>query len=93
MKKIQTLFTTMLFINLNLTALSQSEANRVLVISGGGARGAWGGGVAKQFVIDSGRHYKCIVGTSSGSLLAPLVAMENFKDFEQGLKNKNYKIP
>lgn len=50
---------------------------RVLVISGGGARGAWGGGLA-QALAANGRSYTKIIGTSTGSLLAPLILLGDF---------------
>ena len=49
----------------------------ILVISGGGARGAWGGGLA-QSLYESGHSYKAVVGTSTGSLLAPLITIDSF---------------
>ncbi|MET0637136.1 MAG: patatin-like phospholipase family protein [Chitinophagaceae bacterium] len=65
-----------------------AQSNRVLSISGGGSRGAWGGGVAKQLVLDSGWHYQAIFGTSSGSLLAPMIVLgyltKNFDNLETG---------
>ncbi len=51
---------------------------RVLVISGGGARGAWGGGVIESLVNERDCDFEAIVGTSTGSLMAPLVAVEDF---------------
>ncbi len=66
------------------TFILLAQSNRVLVISGGGSRGAWGGAVAKQFVKDSMRSYQAIFGTSSGSLLAPLIAAGKFKEMEEG---------
>lgn len=54
-------------------------AQRVLVISGGGARGAWGGGVAQGLCQLDGRTYEGVIGTSTGSLLMPLVALKDFE--------------
>ena len=60
------------------------DPDRILVISGGGARGAWGGGLAQTLVQDSNYHYKAVVGTSTGSLLAPLIALEDFNALKEG---------
>ncbi|MCB0629115.1 MAG: patatin-like phospholipase family protein [Lewinella sp.] len=45
-----------------------------LVISGGGSKGAYAGGVAEYLICDCGRDYDVYVGTSTGGLLAPLLA-------------------
>lgn len=48
---------------------------RALVISGGGSKGAFAGGVA-QYLIENEKHdYDLIIGTSTGSLLAPHLAL------------------
>lgn len=84
---------TLLFVYLlvsSIPATTQSN-DRVLVISGGGARGAWGGGVAKRLVQDSGYHYRAIFGTSSGSLLAPMIALGDVNKMEKGFTEVNQK--
>lgn len=60
------------------SSLSPLFSQRVLVISGGGARGAWGGGVAENLVVNQKNDYDVVIGTSTGSLMAPFVANENF---------------
>ncbi len=56
---------------------------RALVISGGGCKGAFAGGVA-QFLIDEKKHqYDLLLGTSTGSLLIPHLSLcktEKIKD-------------
>ncbi|EON75411.1 hypothetical protein ADIS_4115 [Lunatimonas lonarensis] len=48
---------------------------RALVISGGGSKGAFAGGVA-EFLIRECRHdYRLFLGTSTGSLLVPLLSI------------------
>jgi NTE family protein len=48
---------------------------RALVISGGGSKGAFAGGVA-QFLLEQKKHkYNLLVGTSTGSLLIPHLAL------------------
>lgn len=45
-----------------------------LVISGGGSKGAFAGGVAEYLMKVEGRQYDLFVGTSTGSLLIPSLA-------------------
>ena len=47
---------------------------RALVISGGGSKGAFAGGVAQYLIEDEGREYDMFLGTSTGSLLIPHLA-------------------
>src|SRR5690606_26931619 len=47
---------------------------RALVISGGGSKGAYAGGVAQYLIQEEGRHYDLFLGTSTGSLLVPHLA-------------------
>jgi predicted patatin/cPLA2 family phospholipase len=48
---------------------------RALVISGGGSKGAFGGGVA-QYLLEEKKHkYDLLIGTSTGSLLIPHLAL------------------
>lgn len=50
-------------------------SRRALVISGGGSKGAFAGGVAEFLIRDCGRDYDLYLGTSAGSLLVPLLAL------------------
>ena len=50
---------------------------RALVISGGGSKGAFAGGVAQYLIEDEGREYDMFLGTSTGSLLIPHLATNN----------------
>lgn len=47
---------------------------RALVISGGGSKGAYAGGVAQYLIQEEGRKYDLFLGTSTGSLLVPHIA-------------------
>jgi NTE family protein len=47
---------------------------KALVISGGGSKGAFGGGIAQYLIKDLGNNYDLVVGTSTGSLMSPLLA-------------------
>lgn len=47
---------------------------RALVISGGGSKGAYAGGVAQYLMEEEGHNYDMFLGTSTGSLLVPHLA-------------------
>ncbi|MGB3465039.1 MAG: patatin-like phospholipase family protein [Cyclobacteriaceae bacterium] len=68
-------------VSLLLFCFYSNEANaqnRVLVVSGGGARGAWGGGVVQNLVQKQHYEYDVVIGTSTGSLMAPLIVANDF---------------
>ncbi len=48
---------------------------RALVISGGGSKGAFAGGVAQYLLQDKEHTYDLLLGTSTGSLLIPHLAL------------------
>lgn len=50
---------------------------RALVISGGGSKGAFAGGVAQYLIEREKRNYDMFLGTSTGSLLVPHLAVNN----------------
>ncbi|MBT8267042.1 MAG: patatin-like phospholipase family protein [Bacteroidia bacterium] len=50
---------------------------RALVISGGGSKGAFAGGVAQFLIENQGRQYDMLLGTSTGSLLVSHLALKN----------------
>ncbi len=50
---------------------------RALVISGGGSKGAFAGGVAQYLIEELGRDYDLFLGTSTGSLLISHLALKN----------------
>ncbi|MFD2541708.1 patatin family protein [Lacinutrix gracilariae] len=50
---------------------------RALVISGGGSKGAFAGGVAQYLIEQEKREYDMYLGTSTGSLLVPHLALNN----------------
>ncbi len=52
---------------------------RALVISGGGSKGAFAGGVAQYLIEEKGKKYDIFLGTSTGSLLIPHLAANNIK--------------
>ncbi|WP_300438696.1 patatin-like phospholipase family protein [Christiangramia sp.] len=52
---------------------------RALVISGGGSKGAFAGGVAQYLIQEKNRNYDLFLGTSTGSLLIPHLAAGNIQ--------------
>ena len=56
---------------------------RALVISGGGSKGAFGGGIAEYVIKEKGVKYDIFVGTSTGSLLAPHLAIGNIEGIKK----------
>src|SRR5690554_6722621 len=48
---------------------------RALVISGGGSKGAYAGGVAQHLIEVQSHNYDIFIGTSTGSLLLPHLAL------------------
>lgn len=57
---------------------------RALVISGGGAKGAFAGGVAEYLIKEQNKDYDIYVGTSAGSLLLPLLALGEVDRIKDG---------
>src|SRR6187402_2756582 len=62
---------------------------RALVISGGGSKGAFAGGVAQYLMQNKGLHYDLFVGTSTGSLLIPHLALGNIDKLHSIYTNVN----
>lgn len=56
---------------------------RALVISGGGSKGAFAGGVAQYLIENNKKEYDLFLGTSTGSLLIPHLALGNLKKIEE----------
>ncbi|NNM22414.1 MAG: patatin-like phospholipase family protein [Flavobacteriaceae bacterium] len=54
-----------------------------LVISGGGSKGAFAGGVAQFLIEELGRDYQILVGTSTGSLLVPHLALNEIEKIKK----------
>lgn len=48
---------------------------RALVISGGGSKGAFAGGIAEYLISECRNEYDLFLGTSTGSLLVPLLSI------------------
>ena len=56
---------------------------KALVISGGGSKGAFAGGVAEYLIKDCGNKYDLMVGSSTGSLLLPHLAIGNLQKIKK----------
>ncbi|WP_396638013.1 patatin family protein [Maribacter sp. R77961] len=64
---------------------------RALVISGGGSKGAFAGGVAQFLLQESGKKYDLFVGTSTGSLLISHLALGKVDKIKEIYSNVNQK--
>lgn len=64
---------------------------RALVISGGGSKGAFAGGVAQYLIQDKKNEYDLFLGTSTGSLLIPHLALGNIEKIHGIYTNVNMK--
>lgn len=63
-----------------------------LVISGGGSKGAFAGGIAEYLLNHCQKDYNLFVGTSTGSLLAPMLALgkiDRIKEIYTNVRNKD----
>lgn len=59
------------------------EQRKGLAISGGGAYGAYAGGILQYLISDKGNDYDIVVGTSTGALMAPLAAMQQIDSLKK----------
>ncbi len=64
---------------------------RALVISGGGSKGAFAGGVAQFLIQESGNTYDLYVGTSTGSLLICHLALGKLDKIKEIYSNVDQK--
>jgi NTE family protein len=62
---------------------------RALVISGGGSKGAFAGGVAQYLLEEKGHKYDLFIGTSTGSLLVSHMALNSIDKIKQVYTNVN----
>ena len=62
---------------------------KALVISGGGSKGAFAGGVAEFLINEKKRDYDLYLGSSTGSLLIPNLALSNIKKMHKIYTNVN----
>lgn len=64
---------------------------RALVISGGGSKGAFAGGVAQFLIQEAGNKYDMFIGTSTGSLLISHLALGKVNKIKEVYSNVNQK--
>lgn len=65
---------------------------QALVISGGGSKGAFAGGISEYLIKEQQQDYDIYVGTSAGSLLLPLLALgevDRIKKRFESIKQKD----
>ncbi len=62
---------------------------KALVISGGGSKGAFAGGVAEYLMREQGKDYDIFVGTSTGSLLIPHLALNHIEQLHYAYTHVN----
>jgi predicted patatin/cPLA2 family phospholipase len=62
---------------------------RALVISGGGSKGAFAGGVAQYLIENKRLNYDLFIGTSTGSLLVSHLALKKVDKIKQVYTNVN----
>jgi NTE family protein len=79
-----------IFLMMAIAGSSQTTASdtakRLLVISGGGARGAGGVGVLSELTKRNG-GYKAVFGTSTGSLMAPMILLKEMDVLDTAYSN------
>jgi len=63
---------------------NRNKKKRALVVGGGGSKGAWAGGVIQYLLEDKEKDYDLYVGTSTGSLLAPLSSIRELSILKEG---------
>ena len=56
---------------------------RALVISGGGSKGAFAGGIAQYLLEEEKRSYDLFLGTSTGSLLISHLALNKIAEIKE----------
>jgi predicted patatin/cPLA2 family phospholipase len=66
-----------------------SYNKRALVISGGGSKGAFAGGVAQYLMKEKKRDYDIFIGTSTGSLMVSHLALGKIEELKKIYTNVN----
>lgn len=56
---------------------------KALVISGGGCKGSFAGGIIQYLIEEEGQDYQIYVGTSTGALLIPLTALNEIDKLKE----------
>ncbi len=60
---------------------------RALVISGGGSKGSFAGGVAQYLIEEKGKNYDLLIGTSTGSLMITHLALGRVQELNEIYSN------
>lgn len=68
-----------------------NKRKRALVLSGGGSKGAFAGGIIQHLIEDEQKDYDLFVGTSTGSLLAPLTSIREISILKEGYTSITHK--
>jgi len=68
----------------NKSKKKPTKGKKALVISGGGSKGAWAGGAIQYLIEDIEKDYDLYVGTSTGSLIAPLTSVREISILKEG---------
>jgi len=72
--------------------IQTTSMKKALVISGGGSKGAFGGGVAEYLIKEKNKDYDILVGTSTGSLMVSHLALgkvDELKDIYTNVTQKS----
>lgn len=72
--------------------MKEKKIKRALVVSGGGSKGSWAGGLIQQMIEERGYDWDMYFGSSTGSLLitlTPLHEMERLKKAYTSVNNDN----
>jgi len=62
--------------------METNDVKRALVCSGGGAKGAFAGGIIQYLVEEEKQDYDIFVGTSAGALLLPFTALKKMDELK-----------
>jgi NTE family protein len=74
-------------VNVSFSQPIKPTSNKLLVVSGGGARGAWGVGFLSGLHAKNKTWYKGVFGTSTGSLMAAHLLLQRLDDLETAYSN------
>jgi predicted patatin/cPLA2 family phospholipase len=64
---------------------------KALVVSGGGSRGAFGGGLVENLMKLKNKEWEIFIGTSTGSLLVPLISIKSIDKLKEKYTNVSNK--
>ena len=79
----------MIFLHYEINEYKLSFMKKALVISGGGSKGAFAGGVAQYLMKKENRNYDLFLGTSTGSLMVSHLALGKLDELKELYTNVN----